>query len=71
MTKFDEEVNGILARKIVRAKKRIRKNLKKGDPRIRPPNTPGNRPSLHHSPALAKGINKDIADTPMPLSVGV
>lgn len=67
MNKFDEEVNRILARKIARAKKKIKKKLDK----VKPPNTPGNMPVSQCSPALRKGINQDIADTPMPLSVGV
>ena len=74
MTKFDEAVNDILAGKIEKAKKKKRKlqhkiRGKKGKPTA--PNTPGNHPVSSESPAMRKGINKDYADTPMPLSVGV
>jgi len=71
MNKFDTEVNNILVKKIERAKKKIKNDIKKGNSKIKAPNTPGNVPVSHCSPALRKGINQDIADTPMPLSVGV
>ena len=67
MSKFDKAINDALVIKIKRGKQKIKNKLR----RIKPPNTPGNRPVSQCSPALRKGINQDIADTPMPMGVGV
>ena len=61
MTKFDEAINNVLAKKIERAKKKIRRQVK----RVTQPNTPGNRPTGQESPALAKSIGSDIAEGPV------
>ena len=76
MTKlFDEAVKNILSKEIERAKKRRLKLYRKMAGKIRDkaktPNTPGNTPVHQQSPATLKGINKDFADTPMPLGIGV
>jgi len=67
MNKFDEKVSDILNGSKIKEKQRLR--LRKG--KLKLPNTPGNRPASNISPALRSGINQDIADTPMPLSIGV
>ena len=70
MNRFDMLINEALVkdikkiklkRKIERAKRQVKKRIGK----VRPPNTPGNIPVSSKSPALHKGINQDIADTPM------
>lgn len=71
--KFDKEVNNILAKKIEKMEDKILKKLiiKSKNKKPKLPNTPGNAPAHTNSPAIQKGINKDFADSPMPLSVGV
>ncbi len=76
MTEFDKIINEALANKKFLTKlelkiKKAKEKTNKKAGRVKPPNTPGNIPVHKGSPALQKGINKDIADTPMPMSVGV
>ena len=61
MTKFDAVINNRLARKIAKAKKKIRRKIDK----VLPPNTPGNRPVSQGSPAMARGIDKEVVDSPI------
>lgn len=68
MNKFDSEINNILAMKIIKAKKKIKQKYKKAK-RNKANNSDSSTSAT--SPALQTGINKDIADTPMPLSIGV
>ena len=67
MNKFDVEINNILANKIKKAKRKIKKEIDK----TKIPTTPSNRPTSGTSPALKTGMNKDTADSPMPLQMGV
>ena len=61
MNKFDSVINNRLARKIEKFKKKVRKKLD----RVTPPNTPGNRPVSQGSPAIAKGMDKEVVDSPI------
>ena len=61
MNKFDTVINNRLAKKIAKAKKKIRRKIE----RVLPPNTPGNRPVSQGSPAMARGIDKEVVDSPI------
>ena len=58
MSKFDDEVNDILTRKIKERKHKASRDIK---------------PRISKSPALKGGVvgSKEMADTPMPLQIGV
>jgi len=62
MSKFDDEVNDILTRKLI--KKRKLKAMADGKDRA---------PKPMKSPAVRGGVvgSKEIASTPMPLQIGV